>query len=148
MVLLSFDYRNRRNNARMKLTGYEDFEGVLIEVAAEQGWSFCDGAEPVAHETVFNEQTFGPAILKLAADELAGRGFDVALGVNFTVDPEALLGVSAGFDDALNSLKAACWRICMASYVVEQLPRSGADFDLALLREVFVQQPAPAGASA
>ena len=132
----------------MKLTGYEDFEGVLIEVALDRGWTFCEGGEPVAPDTVFNEQTFGPALLKLASDELSGRGLDVTLGVSFAADAEAMLGVSAVFDEAQNDLKAACWRICMASYVVEQLPRNGADYDLSLLREVFAQQPALAGASA
>lgn len=132
----------------MQLTRYGDFEGVMAEVAAERGWTFCDGDEPVAAATVFNEETFGPAILKLAADELTGRGFKVPLGVQFALAPEALLGVSASFNEEQNSLLAATWRICLASYVVEHLPRIGADYDLSLLRAVFVQQPAPAGAVA
>lgn len=127
----------------MHLTRYGDFEGVMTQVAAEEGWTFCDGEEPVAAETVFNEETFGPAILKLAVDELAARGIPVELGVRFEPSPDSLLGMRADFDDARNSLLATSWRITLSSYVVEQLPRLGADFDLSLLRSTFVSTPSP-----
>lgn len=132
----------------MQLTEYGDFEGVMIEVASEQGWTFCDAGEPVAPETVFNEETYGPAILKLAADELVRRGIEAPLGVSFTPSPEAMLGVGAAFDPEQNNLLAATWRICLAAFVVEHLPRSGPDIDLVLLRDVFPAPPAPTGVSA
>jgi hypothetical protein len=132
----------------MQLTGYGDFEGVMVEVAAEQGWTFCDGEEPVAAETVFNEETYGPAILKLASNELASRAIQAPLGVQFTEAPDSLLGMSASFNADQNTLLAATWRICLAAYVIEHLPRNGASYDLSLLRNVFALQPAPTGAAA
>lgn len=131
----------------MQLTSYGDFEGVMIQVAAQQGWTFCDGDEPVVAEAVFNEETYGPAILKVATEELAARGIKAELGVQFQSARDAMLGVSASFDPAHNGVLAATWRICLASYVVENLPRNGPDFDLSLLRDAFSQQLAPVSAA-
>lgn len=127
----------------MQLISYGDFEGVMIQVAAQEGWTFCDGDEPVAAETVFNDETYGPAILKVAATELQVRGFSANLGVEFPAAPDALLGVGVTFDPASNSVLAATWRICLASYVIENLPKISNDYDLSLLRNVFEHRPEP-----
>lgn len=119
----------------------EDFETIMLHLADEEGWTFRDGDDEVAPEGVFNSETFAPALMRVAEMELAARGLPIDLGVAFEQREDTLLGVSLAFDDKA-SLLAAMWRLSLAAYVVDQLPRIGQSRDLALLRQVFANQPA------
>lgn len=113
----------------------------MLNLADEEGWTFRDGDDEVAPEGVFNSETFAPALMRVAEMELAARGLPIELGVTLEPREDALLGVGLAFDEKA-SLLAAMWRLSLAAYVVDQLPRIGHSRDLALLRQVFVHQPA------
>ena len=133
---------NKDSHVKHPMRTVEDFEGVMLSLAEEEGWSFVEAGEEVPLEGVFNGETFGPALLRVAELELAARDLPIELGLGYEAREEALLGVGLTFDPAA-SLMAAMWRVSMAAYVVDQLPRAGAARDLALLRGVFEQHPVP-----
>lgn len=112
----------------------------MINLAAEEGWTFRDGEDEVAPEAVFNGETYGPALIRVAEMELGARGLPIELGASFEPREDTLLGVALVFDDKA-SLLAAMWRLSLAAYVVDQLPRIGQSRDLALLRQVFAHNP-------
>lgn len=127
----------------MPLIQYGDFEGVMLKIAAHEGWTFCDGDEEIAPEAVFNEETYGPAILKVGGEELRAHGIDANLALAFQTAPDSVLGVSVALDPDQNSFVAALWRVCMSAHVITSLPKIGEAFDLSMLRLVFGPQPAP-----
>ena len=121
---------------------FEDFEAIMILLAAEEGWQFRDGDDEIAPEAVFNEETYAPAMLGVAEFAMGVRELDIDLGVRFEARDDAMMGVAVAFDEKA-PLVCALWRVVLAAYVVDNLPQIGLAKDLASLREVFTPTDSP-----
>lgn len=125
---------------------YEDFEATLILASSSQGWQFMDNSEVVAPELVFNRQTYAPAVLKTAEDDLRRRGIDVDLGLSFQPCEDALMGFEVHFKEEQLSepavdYSAMLWRLCLAMHVVKHLPLNQGYRDLTVLALSFDSMP-------
>lgn len=106
-------------------TQYADFEGVMLQLAHEEGWEFEYDARSVSVASVFNEATFGPALLQAAQLELAARGISQDLGLILEADEQAMFGKRIRFDDSRSGLMVRMWRLVHCAYQVDMLPRNG-----------------------
>lgn len=123
---------------------YDRYEATMIAMAGEEGWEFFDGQEQVAPELVFNQATYGAAVLKIAELDIADRGIDAQLGLSFIPNEESLMGMSVEFDDEPQkqaSIKAMIWRLALSTHVIRSLPRLGRGYDLSVLYAAFNQTP-------
>lgn len=120
-----------------QLTGYADFESILIKTAEQEGWEFQDGDDRVGAEVVFNQQTYGPLILRIAEDELADRGLTEDLGLVYAANSEAMAGVEVAFREEskgrVEAYTQMIWRLALSISVLKSLPRNGNVFDLSVL---------------
>ncbi|CAN7532861.1 hypothetical protein LJR168_003804 [Pseudoxanthomonas sp. LjRoot168] len=149
------------------LTGYADFESILIKTAEQEGWEFRDGDEAVGADAVFNYQTYGPALLRVAELELADRGITVSgfpyqdrgdvttvedLGLVYTSCHDALMGVEVSFIEESASEKTLAYkrmiyRLALSIAVLKSLPRIDGSIDLSLLSAIaFDDVPRPENA--
>lgn len=122
---------------------FEDFESIMILLAAEEGWQFRDGDDEVAPEAVFNDETYAPAMLGIAEFNMGVRDLSIDLGARFEPREDTMMGVAVAFDEKA-PLVAALWRVVLAAYVIDQLPVVGGCKDLAVLREAFTPDATPA----
>lgn len=123
-----------------KLTGHLDYEGIMIELAAERGWEFKFGDEVIPVQSVFNHATYLPALLTLASAELDARHIGCDLAFRLEGEANSLFGASLSFVDARNSTLAQIWRIAASAMAVESLPRHGSYIDLEPLQYVLGDQ--------
>ncbi|MDO7935695.1 hypothetical protein Q6A26_04125 [Xanthomonas euvesicatoria pv. eucalypti] len=102
---------------------YRGFEGVMLEYAKAQGWEFSFQGKPLPLASVFNDATFGPALLMAAQAELTLRKIDVDLGLSVESDDTAMFGRRVEFDAGRSNLLTQMWRLTQTAYQVDMLPR-------------------------
>ncbi|MDQ1090608.1 hypothetical protein QE400_000021 [Xanthomonas sacchari] len=102
---------------------YRVFEGIMLEYARAQGWEFCFQGQPLPLASVFNNATFGPALLVAAQAELTLRKIDVDLGLAVEDDEAAMFGRRVEFDSGRSDLLTQMWRLTQTAYQVDMLPR-------------------------
>ncbi|WP_164153500.1 hypothetical protein [Stenotrophomonas maltophilia] len=102
---------------------YREFEGVMLEYARAQGWEFSFQGQPLPLASVFNDATFGPALLMAAQAELKLRKIDVDLGLSVESDDTAMFGRRVEFDAGRSNLLTQMWRLTQTAYQVDMLPR-------------------------
>jgi len=119
-----------------KLTGYKDFEHIMIHLAAERGWQFKFAGEHVPTQNVFNRATYGPVLLTAANAELQARGLPVDLGLRLEGEANSLFGARVTFDSAAG-IYPQIWRIATTAMIVESLPKSGQYLELDPLQHVL-----------
>ncbi|MDH0342148.1 hypothetical protein [Chromobacterium haemolyticum] len=108
-----------------RLTGYTDFEGVMIHLSKERGWEFKFTDEQIPVQSVFNHSTYAPALLTLAKAELETRHIPSDLGIRLEGESNSLFGARVVFDDGQNSFLSQIWRLAATAMIVESLPKDG-----------------------
>lgn len=104
---------------------YSDFEGIMVQLAQHEAWEFEFEGQPVSASSVFNEATFGPALLQAAQLELAVRGIAQDLALVLEPDDKAMFGKRVRFDDSRNGIVPGMWRLAQCAYQLQELPRRG-----------------------
>lgn len=120
-----------------KLTGYPDFEGIMIQLADERGWQFKFDDELIPVQSVFNQAMYAPALLALAETELSARRIACDLAVRLDGESNSLFGAKASFDDERNSTLGQIWRLLASAMIVEALPKDGNYISLDPLKYVL-----------
>ncbi len=108
------------------LTGYRDYEQIMIELAKVRAWAFEFAGEAVPVPALFNHATYAPAILAVAGAELAARQISCDLAFELTGEPNSLFGAKVFFVGARNGVGAQIMRIGTTAMVLEALPRNAA----------------------
>lgn len=120
-----------------KLTGFADFEHIMINIANDRGWEFKFGEEFVPVQNVFNHSTYAPALLAAANSELETRHIAGDLAIEVKGESNSIFGARVLFDENRNSLLSQMWRLVTASMIVESLPKNGNYIMLDQLQYVF-----------
>ncbi|AOY69347.1 hypothetical protein LN483_07120 [Xanthomonas euvesicatoria pv. euvesicatoria] len=123
---------------------YREFEGIMLEFAKAQGWEFSFQAQPLPLASVFNNATFGPALLVAAQVELSLRKIEVDLGLVVQEDNGAMFGRRVEFDPARSHLLTQMWRLTQTAYQVDLLPREQNRIVLDLVPAALEPYEAPA----
>ncbi|KAG0166433.1 hypothetical protein DFQ30_007198 [Apophysomyces sp. BC1015] len=120
-----------------KLTGYPDFEGIMMQLADERGWQFKFDDELIPVKSVFNQAMYAPALLALAETELSARRIACDLTIRLEGESNSLFGARASFDDERNSTLGQIWRLLASAMIVEALPKDGNYISLEPLKYVL-----------
>lgn len=116
---------------------FADFEGIMLQLAQHENWEFEYEGHPVPAASVFNEATFGPALLQAAQFELTARGISQDLGLILEADDKTMFGKRVRFDDSRNGAIAGMWRLAQCAYQLRELPRNGRRICLDLVPAVL-----------
>lgn len=105
----------------------------MLQLAQHEGWQFEYEGRPISTALVFNDATFGPALLQAAQAELDARGITQDLGLVLESDSGAMFGKRVHFDDSRNNVVAGIWRLAQCAYQLQELPRNGDRISLDLV---------------
>ena len=120
-----------------KLTGFNDFEHIMIHLAGDRGWQFKFAGEHVPVQSVFNRSTYAPALLTAARVELEARHVPCDLAVRLEGERNSLFGARVVFDESANSLYSQIWRLAATAMIVESLAKDGNYIELDPLQYVL-----------
>jgi hypothetical protein len=122
------------------LTGYRDYEQIMIRLAQGRDWEFEFAGDSVPAQSVFNHSTYGPALLVAAGAELAAREMPCDLGFEIGGEANSLFGAKAFFPQERSTFYAQIMRIGTTALIIEALPRNGHTIQLDPLQYVLGDQ--------
>lgn len=103
------------------LTRYRDYEQIMIRLAKDRGWEFEFAGESVPTQSVFNQATYGPALLVAAGTELAAREIPCDLAFEIGGEPNSLFGAKISFPPERSSFQAQIMRISTTAMIIDAL---------------------------